>query len=228
MPHHDTTICEKISYMQLLLHRLRMKNHMQGSLVTDRSRGQGRVLAMLKLQAEISCKDLAYLLGIRQQSLNELLGKLEKNGYISRKPSEADKRIMMISLTEKGRNANQEEAEPENFLSCLDDTEKSNLSAYLDKIIAALEEKSGLDQDEDLRSWMSTARERMGNDKFNYLMDACGGVHFHKKMADFHNRWSEMQEEDGRFGAMPCEEYFSHECGDSSDGGVAAKNDDDE
>ncbi len=55
-------------------------------------------------QAEIgSFADLSYLLGIRQQSLNEPLNKLEKSGYVERRPSEEDRRVMVVHLTEKER-----------------------------------------------------------------------------------------------------------------------------
>ena len=42
--------------------------------------------AMLRLKSKITAKDLSYILGIRQQSLNETLQKLEKEGYIVRTP----------------------------------------------------------------------------------------------------------------------------------------------
>ena len=57
---------------------------------------------MLRLKSKITAKDLSYILGIRQQSLNETLQKLEKEGYIVRTPSPKDRRVMLISLTEKG------------------------------------------------------------------------------------------------------------------------------
>lgn len=56
--------------------------------MADVTRGQGRVLTVLQNTDNISTKDLAYVMGIRQQSLNELLKKLEKKGYVVRKPSE--------------------------------------------------------------------------------------------------------------------------------------------
>lgn len=49
-------------------------------------------MAFLKLRDGIRTRDLAYLLDIRISSLNELLAKLEKNGYITREPSQEDRR----------------------------------------------------------------------------------------------------------------------------------------
>ena len=68
----------------------------------DPHRGQGRVLKILKLQPEISQKELGYLLDMRNQSLGELLVKLEKSGAITREPSEEDRRSMNIRLTAAG------------------------------------------------------------------------------------------------------------------------------
>lgn len=76
-----------------------MMNCKEHNIYENRNEGQGRVLALLKIQPEIATKDMAYLLGIKQQSLNELLKKLEKSGYVKRKPSKEDKRVMIVCLT---------------------------------------------------------------------------------------------------------------------------------
>lgn len=60
---------------------------------------------MLKLKLEITQKELTYLLDMSKQALGELLSKLEKAGYITRKPSEEDRRMIIITLTEKGKAA---------------------------------------------------------------------------------------------------------------------------
>ncbi len=50
----------------------------------DPMAGQGRVLAFLKMTGEASSADMAMILGIRQQSLNQSLMRLEEEGYIVR------------------------------------------------------------------------------------------------------------------------------------------------
>ncbi len=65
--------------------------------------GRGRVLATLALQDNLTQRDLAFILGIRPQSLGELLGKLEADGFITRQRSETDKRAVKVSLTDAGR-----------------------------------------------------------------------------------------------------------------------------
>ena len=71
--------------MESLMHRY---HHIacRGSRMSETQRGQGRVLAWLKMQPEISRKELAYLLDMRAQSLGELLAKLERIAYIERAP----------------------------------------------------------------------------------------------------------------------------------------------
>ena len=66
-------------------------------------------------------KDIAYLLNIRQQSLNESLKRLEENEYIKRTPSPEDKRIMIVNLTDKGQEkANQVKKQNHNDYYILD------------------------------------------------------------------------------------------------------------
>ncbi len=128
-------------------------------------------MAILKIQPEIATSDLAYLLGIRQQSLNELLNKLEKGGYVERKPSEADKRVMIVHLTEKGKKVQQPETNYQAFLHCLSPEELQQFREYLDRIIAALRAETGDDGEENtIADWMDKARERMGDEHFEQLM----------------------------------------------------------
>lgn len=162
---------EKLSRLQWLLQRQQMQAHSQRGPFGDPSRGQGRVLALLKMQPEISTKDLSYLLGIRQQSLNELLNKLAKAGYVVRVPSEADKRVMMVQLTEKGKSEQQEEADFSNICDCLNEEEQEAFGDYLDRIIISLKKQLGVTaEEEEMDSWMQAARTRMGNEKFERLL----------------------------------------------------------
>lgn len=176
MEDNYTELYEKFSTLQWLLQRHHMMIHMERGPFADTTRGQGRVLAMLKIQPEISTKDLSYLLGIRIPSLNELLAKLEKGGYIIRKPSEADKRVMIIHLTEKGKETQQATADYSNIFDCLNEDEQKAFADYLDRVIVALEEQVGSEPDQDEReSWMRTARSRMGNERFEHMMSMHGG-----------------------------------------------------
>lgn len=171
---HDiySDLYEKLSTLQWLMKRHQMFCQAESGPFADTSRGQGRILAMLKIQPEIATKELAYLLGIRQQSLNELLNKLEKNGYVERKPSENDKRVMIVHLTEKGKQLQQPETDYQSIFSCLLPEELQQLSQYLDCIIEAFQVQTANVSEENNSDidWMSQARERMGDEHFEQLM----------------------------------------------------------
>ena len=136
------TLMEQFSRLQWLLHRHHFHNHKSHSPQRDPYRGQGRVLLLLKMHPEISQKELSFLLDMRPQSLGELLAKLERGGYITRTPSESDKRILDIKLTEKGLEAAQEMPRPPDsdpLFSCLSPEEQAHLADYLSRLIEQLE-----------------------------------------------------------------------------------------
>ena len=97
------------------------------------------MLALLKLKPEISQKELTYLLNMSKQAAAELISKLEKSGYITREPSEADRRVMTIKLTEKGATAvmdtDDNAFEATKIFDCLNDDELNAFSNYLGRII---------------------------------------------------------------------------------------------
>ena len=166
-----TVIYEKLSTLQWLMKRRQMSSQAQSGPFADQTRGQGRILAMLKIQPEIKTRELAYLLGIRQQSLNELLNKLEKSGHVERKPSDKDKRVMVVHLTEKGRQIQQPETDYQEILDCLSPEELQQFGEYLDRIIATFGIQEIDDREEDtITAWMNQARERMGGEQFEQLM----------------------------------------------------------
>lgn len=128
-----------------LMHRYQALNFRTFGPMGTPLRGQGRVLLLLKMQPAISQKELAYLLDMRQQSLSELLAKLERSGYITRTPSEEDKRITLISLTEEGRKAADEvQAQKKDLcgmFDALNEEEQQQFAGYLQRIIESLQKE---------------------------------------------------------------------------------------
>lgn len=174
----NNELFEKLMHLQWLLHRQKQQELAGHGPFADPTRGQGRVLAVLKLQPEISTKDLSYVLGIRQQSLSELLNKLEKAGYVTRFPLETDKRVMVVKLTEKGETAQQSPPDNSDIFDCLTSEEQANFSDYLSRIISAVEAQLSDEEKENMERWKEQARSRMGDDTFDYLM-SMGGRGFH-------------------------------------------------
>ena len=136
------TVHEQLRQLQMLMHRASFSHSGKTNYLR---RGQGRVLAILRIKPEISQKELTYLLGISKQAAAELTAKLEKSGYITREPSESDKRVMTVRLTEKGEkaviDADEDSTEASEVLDCLNSDELAAFSDYLGRIIKRYEEK---------------------------------------------------------------------------------------
>ena len=156
-----------------------------GSRRIDTTRGQGRILAALKLKDGIATRELAYVLGIRVPSLNEALSKLENAGHIVREPDPRDRRVQLITLTDSGRALTGQlgEGEPEgdNIFEVLTEQERANLNDYLDRLIVRMHEDLP-DLEADRQEWERAARERMGDDAFE--------------------AWAAQAQERGGFGAL--------------------------
>lgn len=158
-------------HIQWLFNRSHHQNHMAFGPIGNPLRGQGRVLKLLKIKPEVSQKDLSDILGMRPQSLGELLAKLERGGYITRTQSESDKRAMIIRLTEKGAEAGDQKTEQSCFdvlFDCFSEEEQASLSEYLARITHELEKHFAGDRDKHRR------RLRSGNE---YDQGGCCAVH---------------------------------------------------
>lgn len=110
----------------------------------------GRLLSILKENTSLSSRELAELLDIRPSSLTELLTKLEQEQLVARTPDENDRRIIRVSLTEKGaeREAQitaERDAHLEKFSACFTDEEAAQFCELCDKLAAHLETVSGGD-----------------------------------------------------------------------------------
>ena len=123
---------------QQILHLLGYLGHymyvMRGGLG-----GKQHVLKTLLLQGEMTQRELLELLHTSSAALSEVLGKLEREGFIKRGRSEADKRQLEVSLTEAGKGAAAEMVREErefekDSLDILSQEEKVDLLNRLDAI----------------------------------------------------------------------------------------------
>ena len=73
-------------------------------------------------------------MGIRPQSLGELLQKLEANEYIRRYPAPDDRRALIVELTAKGETFQLQKPEYDELFIELSARERRELQASLDKI----------------------------------------------------------------------------------------------
>ena len=139
------SIIEQLHQLQMFMHRISYHGYRGGGRKHNPHRGQGRVLALLKMKPEISQKELTYLLDMSKQSLAELLTKLEASGYITREPSEEDKRILVIKLSQEGAKVADHVIQPptemSEILGCLTDDELKVFNESLERIISHYKEQ---------------------------------------------------------------------------------------
>lgn len=204
----NTKLYKKLLQLQWLLQKQHMKTHANIGPMADTSRGQGRILALLRMRDGISTKDLSYLLGIRVSSLNELLAKLEKNEYITRTPSESDKRVILIYLTEKGQTEEKPKKDLSNVFDCLSEEEQDIFSEYIDRIITTLKKELDLDDEwSKMFDWMENARSRMGEEGFEELMSLREKMHGMRPMPKEHFRRGFPQFAHGMFNDQNIENW---------------------
>lgn len=128
-----------------LIINLRDLSHIMRSLYEGKG-SQRRVLIILNETGRITQRELTERLGIQPGSASEVIAKLEDSGYITRTPSETDRRTADIELTQTGKISAQEAAEQRNkrheeMFSCLSDDEKNSLLLLLEKVNKDWEER---------------------------------------------------------------------------------------
>ena len=112
-----------------------------------RGQGRGRMLGLLMDHGEMSQSQLAAHLGIRPQSLSEMLAKTEADGMIVRRQSTEDKRQTIVSLTETGRSRVEtfrevHQKRAAEFREPLTLEEKNTLAEILHKLIEAKKDEN--------------------------------------------------------------------------------------
>ena len=102
-------------------------------------KGFSNILEKLVRENGISQQQIADRVGIRPQSASEAICAMEERGLIHREASEEDKRVMLIYLTDEGREYHEKssqeiKAQAKEFFSVLNEEEKQMLSTILAKL----------------------------------------------------------------------------------------------
>ncbi|MDF2926720.1 MAG: MarR family transcriptional regulator [Paenibacillaceae bacterium] len=90
------------------LHHQTVLAHLSGKGVYP---GQPPLLRALVKQDGQSQKEIAEKMGITAATLNVMIGRMEKAGFVERRPDAVDQRISRVYLTEMGRRAHEETRE---------------------------------------------------------------------------------------------------------------------
>lgn len=136
----EDELFDKYMLIRQMTEAVRNKNTSKAGPLGDTTRGRGRVLALLKQKDGVSTKDMATIMGIRVSSLNEVLGKMEKEGYVERTPSPDDRRVMLVWLTDKGKAIQLPDQNlPQVLFGALNQGAQNQLCMYFEQMISSLQ-----------------------------------------------------------------------------------------
>ncbi|MFT4054147.1 MAG: MarR family transcriptional regulator [Novosphingobium sp.] len=94
---------ESLAYQAQLFARLAQNDYMARITGTGIAPAQAYVLGELWFNEPLSQVDLARRLDIGKATVGQTLARLERAGVIERRRTDADRRVVMVHLTEKGR-----------------------------------------------------------------------------------------------------------------------------
>jgi DNA-binding MarR family transcriptional regulator len=83
-------------------HRARMYERLRAAGYSDVTRAQFALLRWPSID-KMRPSEVAELAGLSKQTVNDLLGELERSGYVERRPHPADGRGRVVRLTARGR-----------------------------------------------------------------------------------------------------------------------------
>ena len=123
-----------------LLRVSHLLRHGHGEPELKMAPGQQRVLTILSRHDSMSQRDLLEEMGLARATLSELLTRLEEKGLIERVRSKADRRVIIISLTKKGKTAAKKVVDIESGIADeafapLSAAQKDDMKAMLDAML---------------------------------------------------------------------------------------------
>lgn len=132
-----------------LLAKVSHKNFLYGySMLKEENfhPGQMPLLVLLWKEEGLSQRELAKRLEIKPSTLNVMIGRLEKNGYIRKEHDAADQRRSLIYFTEEGRRVFEKMKEKfsefkDVVLDAFSEEEKEELCRLLQKFCDCLDEQ---------------------------------------------------------------------------------------
>ena len=104
----------------------------------------GRVISVLTDKGRLSTSELMNILDLRPSSMSETLSGMEEQELIVRIPSEEDKRVNLVELTEKGKAleakiADDRAARTAAFSACFTEEESAEFCRLCEKLSSHLE-----------------------------------------------------------------------------------------
>ncbi|WP_268912479.1 MarR family winged helix-turn-helix transcriptional regulator [Lentilactobacillus sp. SPB1-3] len=133
------------SFMGTVLLHLRQQQQ-------DNARGKSRMLQAISENDGVTNSQLSEILDIRPSSVSLQVKGLEFDGFIERRESQEDKRVSLIYITSKGRQALEQQSaivdeSTEKLMNLLTEDEQVELTRILKKLNDQL---SDLDEDDEM------------------------------------------------------------------------------
>ena len=112
------------------------------------TRRQARLLLFLSHKGEVKMTELADVFGVRGPSLTPMVDKLMDSGYIERGTDAADRRVVTVNLTSKGKSILQRieqnfSAQVDDLLLFLPSEQRETLQEYTAEFLDIVEKLSG-------------------------------------------------------------------------------------
>ena len=107
---------------------------------------QIRVLQIVAEQGHTTAKDISTRMGVSQATMSSLIERLSKKHMVAREPSQLDRRVVNIVLTEAGRHAVDTAPDPlqQRYVSkfeALDDWEQMMIVSVLERVATMLSDE---------------------------------------------------------------------------------------
>jgi DNA-binding MarR family transcriptional regulator len=99
----DATEAVRLAFVEMMGAERRLRARDQKCGPGEMTHGQIRALFKLDVKGEATAGELAKAAELSPASMSSMLDQLERDGIVERRRSETDRRVVVVSLTEKGR-----------------------------------------------------------------------------------------------------------------------------
>ena len=133
-------MADNLELYRALLRVSHLLRHGHGEPELNMAPGQQRVLTVLSRRGPMPQRDLLEEMGLARATLSELLTRLEEKGLVERVRSKTDRRVIVVSLTKKGKAAGEKVVSVESDIADeafapLSAAQKDGMKSMLDAVL---------------------------------------------------------------------------------------------
>lgn len=140
----EHTVDRFLQLMQSIGRRSSLRDPMASALQAEFSGPQLHALMWLGVEGPLTMGDLAQRSGATEKTITGIVDRLEREGLVKRVRDDADRRVVRVELTRKGKSAHdvilgEVREKLAGFLAFLDDKDRSDLFRILQHVSQKLE-----------------------------------------------------------------------------------------